>query len=176
MQVKKVTQASLIILSYLWLSCAIKRINNKSRPSRRSFMGPITRDCHGPSGKPHPGGREPHQSHGNIGWMTNQNCTATGCQSLDWQHHQKGCNSSINPWRGLNTVHVPFSSKKGFLKCYHSKDHSLLPHQRNNCHSIKVNIYPSVKVKICHSSKCQVCLPTNVIDYVLPLLLLLSDM
>ncbi len=114
MQGKRVRWVNLIILSHLWLSCAIKHIDNRFGPFRKSSMGPITSDHHGPSGEPHPGGREPHQSHRNIGWITNQNCTTTGCQSLDWLHHRGGHDSSINPWRGLNMVHGPFLSKKGF--------------------------------------------------------------
>ena len=70
----------------------------------------------------------------------------------------------------------PFFKQKGVLKCYCIKGHSLLPRQCKNCHSVKVNICPSVKVKICYSSKCQVYLPINAIHYILPLMLLLSNM
>ena len=164
---KRAIQVSPIIPSHLQPSCIIKRINDRSGPSRRSSMGPITSDHCSPSSKPHPRGREPHQSHGNVSQMTSQNRAATGHQSLDWQHCQRGCDSSINPWRGLSTVHGSFLSKKGFLKHYYIKDHSLLPHQCKNC--------PSIKVKICYCSKCQVCLPINAIHYILPLMLLLSD-
>ncbi len=33
-------------------------------------MGPIASNHCGPFGEPHPGGREPHQSHGNVSQMT----------------------------------------------------------------------------------------------------------
>ncbi len=111
---KRATWANLIILSHLWPSHTVKCINDRFGPFRKSSTGPVTSNHCGPSGEPHPRGREPHQSHGNISQMTNQNCTATGHQSLDWQHCQRGHDSSINPWRGLNIVHGPFLSLKGF--------------------------------------------------------------
>ncbi len=56
------------------------------------------------------------ESHRNISLMTSQNHAATGHQSLDWQHCWRGCDSSINPWRGLSMVHASFSSKKGIFE------------------------------------------------------------
>ncbi len=116
-------QASPIIPSHQWLSHTIKCIDDSSGPSRKSSTGPTISNHCDLSGEPHPGGREPCQSHASIGWMTSQNCTTTGHQSLDWQCHWKGHSSSTNPWRGLSMVCSLSQVKRVFRALLHQGSH-----------------------------------------------------
>ena len=68
-------------------------------------MGLAISDCCDLSSEHLLGGKGPPQNHMSAGLMTNLNCSATGHQSLDWQYHQRDCNSSANPWRELSMVH-----------------------------------------------------------------------